>query len=746
MRKSIITIIIASLTYVSTGCMTKQAAAQELYDISLDYGDLLPVPDVAEIGMFNIHWNDAEGQLWVNHDADEDKVLWQSIPGVGFVGGAIAEADIEEERGFFTIDDHKQALLLNQELQTWNADESSLTLGGILSNDSISRDYSLIFSLASDNQLVIRLSTEDSLNRTYLNYKLDDEVGIFGFGAQCSYFNHRGNRVPILVQEQGIGRGDIDNPLIDLAIGSALGNDYTSYISVPQYTTSNRNTLFLENYEICNFDFTGEDQAQIEVYSNELTARIIYGDSHADLLNEYSAYAGKMRKLPDWAISGAIIGLQGGTQKLYDVWDQLRSKETPLSAFWIQDWVGQRTTIVGKQLWWNWELEEPRYPDYDKMLDSLNDGGVELMGYINPFLVNVYQQKEYRRNQYVEAQSNGYLVKREDGFVYQVEQTSFSSAILDLSNPETEIWIKDIIIDELISRGFKGWMADFGEALPFDVALEDADAATYHNAFAEEWARINREAIEEAGFGDDIVFFSRSGYSRSPGQSTLFWMGDQMVNWEVNDGIKSAVTGLLSGGMSGFSLNHSDIGGYASINFAPFVPVLSRSPELLRRWTEMNAFTAVFRSHEGLGPDLNWQFYNDEASLEHFSKWAKIYSALFFYRKQLVEEASLTGMPVARHPVIHYPEDINVYDLSYQQFMLGDQFMVAPIVDEGEVTKEIYLPSGTWVNLWTGEIVSSTGQTYLIDDVEDRPAVFYVSGSIVADQFIQNMIELDVYE
>ncbi|MCP4124796.1 MAG: alpha-glucosidase [Bacteroidetes bacterium] len=727
-------------------CLVGLVSAQEVYDLTLDYGDLLPLPSLAETGQFNIHWNDGEGQLSITHDSDASKVLWASLPGTGFVGGAIAVADIEEERGFFTIDDHKESVLNRQELLTWDDSGDGLVLGGTLSNDSMSYDYSLTIQSVSDDQLSITLEVDEPVNRTYLNYQMNDEAAIFGFGAQCSYFNHRGNRVPVLVQEQGIGRGDIDDPLIDQAIGPAVGNDYTSYISVPQYTTSDLNTLFLENYEISNFDFTGEDQAQIEVYSNQLSARVLYGETHADLIGEYSAYAGRMRVLPDWAVSGAIIGLQGGTQKLYDVWEQLKSEDTPLSAFWIQDWVGQRTTVVGKQLWWNWELEESRYPGYDAMLDSLKDANVALMGYINPFMVNVFREKEYRRNQYVEAHGNGYFVKREDGFVYQVEQTSFNSAILDLSNPETEIWIKDIIIDELIARGFRGWMADFGEALPFNVVLENADPATYHNAFAEEWARINREAIEEAGLGDDIVFFSRSGYSKSPGQSTLFWMGDQMVNWEENDGIKSAVTGLLSGGMSGFSLNHSDIGGYASINFEPFVPLLARSEELLRRWTEMNAFTTVFRTHEGLGPELNWQFYNDEASLQHFAKWAKVYSALFFYRKQLVEEASLTGMPVVRHPVMHFPDDENVYDLSYQQFMLGDQFMIAPVLNEGESTTDIYLPAGEWVNLWSGDNVSSSGQTFTITGIEDRPAVFYLSGSSVASEFIQNMMNLGVYE
>ena len=44
------------------------------------------------------------------------------------------------------------------------------------------------------------------------------------------------------------------------------------------------------------------------------------------------------------------------------------------------------------------------------------------------------------------------------------------------------------------------------------MLFSGADPKTYHDRYAEEWARVNREAIREAGREDDIVFFNRSGY------------------------------------------------------------------------------------------------------------------------------------------------------------------------------------------------------------------------------------------
>jgi alpha-glucosidase len=58
----------------------------------------------------------------------------------------------------------------------------------------------------------------------------------------------------------------------------------------------------------------------------------------------------------------------------------------------------------------------------------------------------------------------------------------------------------------------------------------------------------------------------RSGDSRSPADTTLFWMGDQIPTWDKYDGLWSALIGLLNGGMSGYTIGHSDIGGYTTIS------------------------------------------------------------------------------------------------------------------------------------------------------------------------------------
>ena len=274
-----------------------------------------------------------------------------------------------------------------------------------------------------------------------------------------------------------------------------------------------------------------------------------------------------------------------------------------------------------------------------------------------------------------QALAQGYLVEQEDGTPFLIRNTSFDAAVVDLSNPGARAWIKGVIKGALIGEaGASGWMNDFGEALMFDSRLYDGgDPIVWHNRYPEEWAKMSREAIEEAGRGEDITFFDRSGFTRSPGIATLFWLGDQMQTWDEYDGIKTAVVGLLSGGVSGFSLVHSDTGGYVAVKVSVDgrqIPVIARTPELLMRWMELNAFTAVFRTHEGLDPAISAQFDTDAATLAHTVRFARVYKGLAAYRKGLVAEAAATGAPVVRHLFLHYPADPNVKGLRYQ-FLLG---------------------------------------------------------------------------
>lgn len=405
----------------------------------------------------------------------------------------------------------------------------------------------------------------------------------------------------------------------------------------------------------------------------------------------------------------------------------------PLAGVWLQDWVGQRSTTFGKQLWWNWTLDPRHYPQWQALSAELEARGIRTLAYANPFLADITEKGGEQRNLFREARERGFLMKGADGAPLDLLNTSFSAGLVDLSSPEARRWLKDVLRTEMLGQGFSGWMADFGEALPFEARpASGEEAALLHNRFPEEWARLNRELVEEVGGEGELLFFTRAGYSRSPGLTTSMWLGDQLVTWGAHDGLHSALLGLLSGGLSGFALNHGDAGGYTTISNP--LKDYHRSEELLQRWAEFSAFTSLLRTHEGNRPADNAQVYDSPASLAHFARCAQLFAALAPYRKTLMEEAAGSGLPLVRPLWLQYPDDPASQESQPRSFMLGDQLLVAPVLEAGVGRLQVVLPAGSWVHLWPRTTYRAVPGTRIeVAAPIGQPAVFYPKGSAVGE-------------
>nr|GMC79330.1 putative alpha-xylosidase 2 [Ipomoea batatas] len=606
-------------------------------------------------------------------------------------------------------------------------------------------------SSAEEEKVTMRTAGSQYFNRIFLTYSSEKNERFYGFGEQFSQLDFKGKRVPIFVQEQGIGRGDQPITFAANLVSYRAGGDWsTTYAPSPFYMTSKMRSLYLEGYNYSVFDLTRHDRVQIQVNGDSLEGQILHGDSPCELIEHLTESIGRPPELPEWIISGAVVGMHGGTDTVHSIWNEMQRHGVPVSAFWLQDWVGQRETMIGSQLWWNWETDTTRYYGWQQLIKDLNAQHIKVMTYCNPCLAPMDTKPNTRRHLFEEAKNSGILVKDKYGQPYMVPNTAFDVGMLDLTHPHTAGWFKQVL-KEMVDDGVRGWMADFGEGLPVDACLysgEDPIAA--HNRYPELWAKINRDFVDEwrstniynemEDQEEGLVFFMRSGYRNSPRWAMLFWEGDQMVSWQTNDGIKSSVVGLLSSGMSGYALNHSDIGGYCSVNI-PFFKY-TRSEELLLRWMELNAFTTIFRTHEGNKPSSNTQFYSNNRTLSHFARFAKVYKAWKFYRIQLVKEASQKGLPVCRHLFLHYQDDDRVHSLTYEQFLIGSEILVVPVLDKGKETVKAYFPIGecsSWKHIWTGKLYSKQGYEAMVEAPIGYPAIFVKDGSAVGETFLENL-------
>lgn len=726
---------LVGLTFSACQCQPAEGLGAGFLRIDVD-------PQTVTLGNYRIELG---AEALTTHHPSSRAPVFESLAGRAFVGAATGVEAITEARGLFEINDRLEVRCQDQTIEAAESDENAVTLRGLLRcTDGESRGYSFRLSATDDDhlRLEVELDAPAEGDRIFLYPAASDDEEFYGLGTQYARFDHNGTRVPIVVSEQGIGRGV--QPLssaIDVVAGAA-GRDYHSYAPVPHVTTSAMRSYFLENNEISIFDFTADDHVQIEVFGSALVARAIGAARPLDLIESYTRYSGRMRALPEWITSGAVIGLQGGTEKVRALHETLQAEDTPVAGYWLQDWEGQRRTSFGEQLWWNWELDEDRYPNWDALVTDLESDGAKVMVYVNPFLVDVEEKENHRRNLFREAEEAGYLVRTEEGEPYLIPNTDFSAAMLDLTNPDAVEWMKGVLVDEVLSVGATGWMADFGEGLPLDSVLHDGDPMEVHNRYPEMWAELNRDVVEAQENADELTFFMRSGYTRSVAHSTLFWLGDQLVTWDEDDGLRSAITAQLTSGLSGYAFQHSDIGGYTGVNQLTFI--YFRSAELLARWAEFSAFTPVYRTHEGNLPIENHQFYDDAESVTHFARMAKVYKAWEFYRRELVQQAALYGHPITRHPWLVSPSDTAVGRSTHELFFVGDEIVVAPVSAPGIERARIYLPRGHWRHVWSDTVFDTRdGQPrwVTVDAPLGSPPVFVRVGSQVGTQFIDNLDE-----
>lgn len=601
--------------------------------------------------------------------------------------------------------------------------------------------YTLTIIPYNEYRIDFELNIEnEKINQIFLKFISYPDEKIFGGGVQYSFLDLKGKKVPILTSEQGVGRGDQPITFGANLTQKAGGNNFTTYFPIPYFFTSRLRAFYFNNSGYGEFDFSNKNNINVKFLTdkteNRLSGSFFISDSYKNLISLFSEINGKMPVLPDWTY-GTILGIQGGSTKVITVVDDLINQGNPVTAIWIQDWCGKRITSFGQQLKWRWYPDEELYPDFKNFVKLMESKGVKVLGYINPFLADRDPKKtddDFTNPLLEEAMEKDYLVKNKEGKPYLIQTVGFPAYILDLTNPEAVKWIKNIIKENLIGNGLSGWMADFGEWLPMDAVLHSGiSAELFHNQYPVIWAKINREAIQETKKEGEIVFFARAGFTKSPAYSTLFWLGDQMVSFQTHDGLPSAILGSITASLSGIPFIHSDIGGYTTITN----PIMTyhRSKELLLRWIEFEAFTPVYRTHEGNQPLNNWQVYqysdanatikSDEETVKFYNFFAKIHFKLKDYLEKYVEIASNNGIPVIRALFLNFPLDDECYNIKYQ-FMIGDDLLVAPVIKEKANKMKVYLPDGKWIHAFTKKVYD--GKKYVEIDIPlGKPAVFILA-------------------
>jgi alpha-glucosidase (family GH31 glycosyl hydrolase) len=253
------------------------------------------------------------------------------------------------------------------------------------------------------------------------------------------------------------------------------------------------------------------------------------------------------------------------------------------------------------------------------------------------------------------------------------------------------------------AMGLDGWWPDEGD--PLDIA-----SRLVRNRMYWEGPQIDRP-------NERPYALHRNGYAGMQRYASFLWSGDVYSTWET---LKVQVPIGINTSLSGIPYWGTDIGG--------FVPTKEFTAELYVRWFQFGAFCTLFRSHGRAwklrlpwgwntgdpGPveinNYNGAAVPDPSQLHNTQvepicrKYLELRYRLLPYLYSAVRECSATGMPVMRALWLHYPEDARAVACG-DEYLFGRNLLVAPVVEQGATTRQVYLPKGGWYDYWSGELI-----------------------------------------
>jgi alpha-glucosidase len=193
------------------------------------------------------------------------------------------------------------------------------------------------------------------------------------------------------------------------------------------------------------------------------------------------------------------------------------------------------------------------------------------------------------------------------------------------------------------------------------------------------------------------------------------WTGDTNSTW---DSLALNVPMFTTLGLSGEPFVGSDVGGFVG----------RANGELLVRSYEIGFLTPFFRNHHAVdGYDQEpWRFGTYYEDI--IRKYLKLRYRMLPFLYTTLEEAHRTGVPLFRPLMLNYQDDENTYNLD-DEFMIGDDLLVAPVVKADVTSRLVYLPKGIWYDFWTNQ--KYTGSTMIRVDAPLETVPMFVRGGAI---------------
>jgi alpha-D-xyloside xylohydrolase len=476
----------------------------------------------------------------------------------------------------------------------------------------------------------------------------------------------------------------------------ALGvNNRRAYKNVPFYLSSRPYGLFMHTPSHIRLSLADVSTraAQALIEEPVLDLFVIGGGTVERVLYTYRRLTGFPPEVPVWSYGTWMSRMTYfSADEVREIASRLREGDFPcdvlhLDTGWFaKDWVCE------------WEFSHERFPDPAGFMAEMREQGFRITLWQTPNIGPGNKLLE-------EASAQRYLaplksdVTAEGGALPEgvpsdaASESDFSAqgvaGQIDFSNPEAVKWYQGLVA-RLLEMGASAVKTDFGENVDFNGDFHGLPAEKLHNLYGLLYQRAAFDITKEVT-GDGIIWARTSwaGCQRYP----IHWGGDAACTW---DGLAGSLRGGLQLGLSGFAYWSHDVPGFHGVpDFMASWP----ADDLYVRWTQFGVFSSHLRYH-GTTPREPYAY---PAVADIARKWLKLRYALIPYIVAQARQSVTSGLPLLRALVLEHEDDPTCWHID-DQYLFGSDFLVAPITNAAGL-RDIYLPAGTWVDFWTGELL-----------------------------------------
>jgi alpha-glucosidase len=479
--------------------------------------------------------------------------------------------------------------------------------------------------------------------------------------------------------------------------------------------------LFLDNTYRSSFDMGAEDR---DLYSfgaegGEMNYYFFAGPTPKRVVARFTELVGRSPLPPRWAI--------GYIQSRYSYYpertvrfiaENFRHRGIPCDALFLDiDYMDGFRVFT-------WD--KSRFPDPRRMMSDLRQQGFRFIAIVDPYVKVdpnfwVYQQ----------GVAGGYFLKKPDGKLFVGRGWPGDSAFPDYASARVRDWWASLYKEQL-EQGISGYLTDMNEptvlvhqGLPKTIDLDVMHAddhgpsphAKIHNVYGMLETVATRDGMLRVRPNERPLIITRATYAGGQ-RYAAEWSGD---NWGTWDHLRLSMPMLNNMGLSGFQFSGADIGGISPVP----------SPELYARWLQSGTLTPFCWTHSaGPGNLEPWAFGNRLEEINRNS--IKLRYHLLPYIYTAFWQAAETGIPVMRPLLLEYPDDWAAVDKN-DEYLFGDDLLVAPVTKDDDTTRRVYLPRGIWYDYWTDHRFSGPIDIEVAAPLERIP-LFVRGGAIIPSQ------------